>query len=382
MKEGDNAAEEREKAQDAILKAIDTLIDEGTAYLIVTRKVSYLYFADDTIRDELFNSVKQAFPEDDNESFSDEISIEFSSEKIRNHIAKWDKTPENKKAQQSVEEAEKKNALMEKTSKRVEPITQIRDKIPFVNKAKPGTKLVCIDFDRTLVNGHFHRALVSKSIIPNYNKNGIQILQSNGQLLRSDAYGKHPSIPVEKDWGAGQQLIEDLIHVDYTGPKNAKEMAEAICSAIDNGHKVAITSYTLYLEVVIPTLKAILEKGKGIKGAEADKYINEIAIVGGFPMKEHHESGKNEHITAAAYYFKEKGFDIDIKNTMLIEDDENNIALAIKEGMPEENTVLVSTSINPDPNTYVPKIIAFVKEDVNLRQESKVEEKSDKKMKY
>lgn len=206
-----------------------------------------------------------------------------------------------------------------------------------------GTKLICFDFDQTVVNGHFHYAMIGRHIKPNDGRPGVQVLQQNGafkNMLTGQA--------VPNSGGAPLQTINEFLE-SGDGLKNAKEMADTIRYAIDNGHKVAITSFTLYPEVILPTLKKL-----GL----ADKYIRQICIVGGFPnhnQPNNSPDGKEQHIAAALQYFNAQGSDLARMDAMLVDSVTHNL-----DKTPTGTTnVAVPKYSNPEPN-YFAAIRSFV----------------------
>ncbi len=191
----------------------------------------------------------------------------------------------------------------------------------------PDEKLLCLDFDMTLVNGHFHSTLNAMKIQPHTREPGVQIRQDDGSFLRVDPKtNQFAAVPPTN--GANPNVINSLISDRNYGPKNRGEMADAIRTAIDNGHKVAIVSFTLYPEVAAQTLKAILDPN-------SEKYLKEICIVGGFPSDNNPDNtplGKEEHINAALWHFKNKGVIIDRKDAILVDDTSRNLDIAKQYG--------------------------------------------------
>ncbi len=203
-------------------------------------------------------------------------------------------------------------------------------------------KLICFDFDMTLVKGHFHASLVRQGVLPNVTEPGVQVLQADGHFLRKDLITRQ-FVSIPQNAGASLAQIEALLRSDI-GPKNPSHIAKVITSAIDNGHKIAIVSFTLYPEVVIPTLVAIL-------GENAKQYIRQICIVGGFPSDNNPDAtplGKSEHIKAAQAHFENFGFKIGIQDTILVDDTTRNLDIACEMGMPKENTIRVSKAPNAE----------------------------------
>lgn len=205
----------------------------------------------------------------------------------------------------------------------------------------PGTKLICFDFDQTIVNGHFHAAMRGRGVRANDTTTGVQVLQQDGTFKNM-----HTGQTVPKSSGASLETIEAFL-ASADGLKNGAEMAQTIREAIDNGHKIAITSFTHYPEVVLPTLKKL--------GLE-DKYIQQICIVGGYPSHgkpDGSPDGKEQHITAAIQHFNKQGVGLRREDTMLVDDSTHNISK-----VPSGTTVIVPRDRNPPP-TYFEEIRKF-----------------------
>lgn len=239
-----------------------------------------------------------------------------------------------------------------------------------------GEKLICFDFDETLVNGHFHSTLMNaysqgRGNAPACREMGVQIRQSHGEFNRY-SNGTHAET-VPPNQGASQEWIDYLIS---TGLKYPEQMANTMKQAIDNGHKVAITSFTLFPEVAVPTLKAIL--GSIMSPQDADRYVNQICVVGGYPSngvtsdllrdnegkvigKDPQFYGKEEHINAAIFHFQQQGLNISRADTMLVDDSQANCAIAQQRGP----AVQVPKPPQPVTDSYFAQVRSHVA--VNLR---------------
>jgi len=207
-------------------------------------------------------------------------------------------------------------------------------------------KLVCFDFDNTLVNAHFHTQLmneamkVNSGVYPNTVEPGPQILQPNGSLLRlagGPEGGFKPMGPVSQQYGAPPEKIQGLIQ--KFGLKHPQAYAKAMMQAIDNGHKVAITSFTLFPEVAVPTLRAMFATvTPPLSPQQVNHYVKHICVVGGFPSNGAADSttpgfyGKEEHIQAAMRFFARQGVNISRNNAVLVDDSEANTNIAKAKG--------------------------------------------------
>ncbi|MCS5707460.1 hypothetical protein CC99x_000935 [Candidatus Berkiella cookevillensis] len=222
----------------------------------------------------------------------------------------------------------------------------------------PNTKLVCFGFDQTIVNGHFHSAMMGRRIKPNDENPGVQVLQQDGTFKNM-----HTGKDVPNNGGASLQTTTELLD-SPDGLKNSKEVADTIRYAIDNGHKVAITSFTLYPEVVLPTLQKL--------GLE-DKYIQQICIVGGFPdhnTPDNSPDGKEQHIAAAIQHFNNQGAGLTRIDAMLVDDTTNNLDKA----PPGTTNVAVPKYQNLTP-TYFETIKSFVSKALSTTMEKPTVEK-------
>lgn len=163
--------------------------------------------------------------------------------------------------------------------------------------------LFCIDFDNTLVKAHFHNILSTARIRPDDPKTIVKILQ----------------------------LIAD----EATGPKNSPQMLEFMRSALQNGHNIAITTFSSYLTGFLPTLQAI-----GLSAAE----IDQIIFIPFLPKDR--AAGKNEHIALAMKRFNI----IDPSQVYLIDDDERNCSMAVSSGY---NAVIVPKEAAAGPEYLI-----------------------------
>ncbi|MGE4349540.1 MAG: hypothetical protein AB7D28_07225 [Candidatus Berkiella sp.] len=144
------------------------------------------------------------------------------------------------------------------------------------------TYLFCFDFDNTLVKGHFHNQLCGLNISP----------------------GK-----------ATPEQIESLIK--KFGILNKDELLKTFKQILEHGHKIAITTWSDYPEVVAPTLKHI-----GLNETE----IKQIYIASGRP--ENQALRKEAHIEGAKKHFSIQ----DNAYVVLIDDDQMNVLHAQKNG--------------------------------------------------
>lgn len=170
---------------------------------------------------------------------------------------------------------------------------------------KPISRLFCFDFDNTIVDGHFHNALFSM--------------------------GVHPT-------KATPEQINELLekHAIF----NEALLLKTFKTILSNGHHIAITTWSLYPEVIRPTLRKL-----GLSEAE----IAKIHIESGFPHVMN--DGKKGHIARAKQHFEIT----DNKNVFLIDDDENNILLAREEGQTGFHAV------SPKTNTdYLQNILTLL----------------------
>jgi hypothetical protein len=227
-----------------------------------------------------------------------------------------------------------------------------------------GEKLVCFDFDQTMVNSHFHSTLMRLGVKPNERKPGVQVRQPDGSFLRTDPVSSS-KVVVPTGNGAPAERIQEVFDGKHgpMGAKHGDELVKAIKMAIDNGHKVAIVSFTLYPEVAEHALRNIL-------GADADKYIPQICIVGGFPSDNKPDStplGKEEHISAAISHFAAQGTTIDRNDAVLLDDSSNNIKVSNAK-YPTAVAITVPKEVNPENKSYFNELekIISVKASIEL----------------
>ena len=165
--------------------------------------------------------------------------------------------------------------------------------------ANNDSQLFCLDFDKTLVNGHFHSSLANAGT---------------------------------KAGQASPEQIGALLDNPDKGLKNPNEMKAFIESSIQAGHKVAITSFTSYPEVIEPTLK---------KMGLSDETISKIDRVAFLPKDQ--SQGKAQHMDIA---MQNAGI-TDKSKVTLIDDDERNCRIARRAGM---NAIEVPTEKNAPPS--------------------------------
>ncbi len=142
--------------------------------------------------------------------------------------------------------------------------------------------LFCFDFDNTIVDGHFHNALNEMNIAPG----SASIEQINALLEKHDIL-------------------------------NQSELLKTFKMILKKGHYLAITTWSEYPEVIAPTLKKL-----GLTETE----IAKIHIESGLPASSNHF--KSKHIERAKKHFGVT----DNSQVWLIDNDEQNIAQARKEG--------------------------------------------------
>lgn len=170
-------------------------------------------------------------------------------------------------------------------------------------KAKPGKnnhKLICLDWDETLLAGHSHNLLVESKRSSN---NTSTLVQKIGYILKKAPPRARHQIPL---------IISDLL---------------------SQGCYVAITSFTKHDYIIKPILATIgLSEG----------CLAQIYVVGGYPLKTgeigkatskseiDEEAGKNLHIQKAIEHFKCSN--LPRKNIILIDDSQNNCTMASTNG--------------------------------------------------
>jgi len=178
-------------------------------------------------------------------------------------------------------------------------------------KKESESLLFCFDFDQTIVKGHFHHLLCEEK----------KRIESTGTIFDVCKY------------------LDVLLDDPSVGFKNQTRLRDVIKRALDNGHFVAITSFTSYPEVFTPTLLRL-----GLSPQDVEK----IPGYSGLPNS--YAAGKNEHIDHAMEHFGLKN-----KNLVwLIDDDGRNCSKANSNGFksiqvperPEDRSLLYLDEID------------------------------------
>ncbi|KIE05336.1 hypothetical protein NF27_DT01100 [Candidatus Jidaibacter acanthamoeba] len=190
-------------------------------------------------------------------------------------------------------------------------------RVLYEQPAKRKSTLVCFDFDQTILNEHSHNQIKCKQL-------------SN--------FSEH----IEADY------LGELINQEPDGVfKNREKLLETFNLFFEQGHNIAITSFTEYKSLIIPVLKFL-----GL----SKEQLSKIHVEAWLPKTQDYMSkfGKNGHIRKAMDHFKVNEYQL----VMLIDDSINNIEIAKHNNI---KTVLVSTKHNPDP--------AYLDESVKLGEE-------------
>ncbi len=183
------------------------------------------------------------------------------------------------------------------------------------SKTNRETSLVCFDFDWTILNGHSHNVLADAKI-----KAGEEKAFFNMIFPQSD----------EKYF------------------QNKKLLLETFNVLFNQGHNIAITSFTHYPKIIIPSLERLGLTNEQLERIYVIAWLpetNEIAIV----------FGKNPHIEKAMKHFKVAHNEL----VILIDDSATNIEAAKKYKF---KTVLVPPGINPPNHSYLSDAIKIGKE--------------------
>lgn len=168
--------------------------------------------------------------------------------------------------------------------------------------------LFCLDFDQTIVKGHYHNALYKTKKPCNHPDNKI--------------------------------TIGNLLNDPNTGLKNGEETKQFIRLALSNGHKVAVTTYSKYPEVIVPTFQ---------KMGLLEEEIDQIIQVAYLPPDQ--RVGKGGHIETAMRQCNVT----DRANVWLIDDSSNNCSMARSAGY---NVVEVSDDIDASADYFQPLMAA------------------------
>lgn len=165
---------------------------------------------------------------------------------------------------------------------------------------------LCFDFDETIVNAHYHNILKGKKIASITSDPGLII---NGELTES----MHKNLDYNPDLviSATAELLAD----PSTGLRNPEKLKQIIEKLINAGHKIAITTFSLYHDCVKYTLSTFLN----------EDIANQIHIISGFPtMGSTDPNGKWLHISKVM----ELSSIEDPTSCMLIDDSLSNILSA------------------------------------------------------
>ena len=141
--------------------------------------------------------------------------------------------------------------------------------------------LFCWDFDQTIIKGHLHTFLQEMGVAP-------------GE--------------------ASEIIVKKFLDNPDNGLKNPVMLLNFFRLAIENNHKIAITTFSAYPEVISPTLRIL-----GLLEEE----IIKIKIISGPPINK--ELGKLEHIEKAMSFFHI----VEKSDVYLIDDSIENYQLAI-----------------------------------------------------
>lgn len=181
-----------------------------------------------------------------------------------------------------------------------------------VKKTNAKKYLFCFDFDKTLVDGHFHAELSKRGVLP-------------GQATESQI----------------NSLLEQYAILHH------QELLETLNLILAHGHYIAITTWSNYPEVIEPTLRKI--------GLTEDA-ICRVHIQAGMPSDQ--SEGKGAHIARAKQYF---GI-TENAHICLIDDDQDNIDQARDMGYRGFRVE------HPNPNAkYLKKIQGLVKHRVEIQ---------------
>ena len=145
-------------------------------------------------------------------------------------------------------------------------------------------RLFCFDFDKTLVKGHLHNAMV-------------QYANSGGEKFRAK--------------------VAELIKDPDVGLRNPKEIVKLMRKIWANGHHIAIVSFTQFSQMVQLALQELGLSNEEMKLVDRQCFPPEKEYQVWFP-------GKNFHLLKSM-----KEFDIsDPTQVLLIDDSEINIKAA------------------------------------------------------
>lgn len=241
--------------------------------------------------------------------------------------------------------------------------------------------LYCFDFDKTLTNNHMHLFLQgydyierreTEKILPKVGDRdeavqGVQVIGEDGAFYKEIEGVKTAVRSLNPDCPAGWKVLSEealqakaKAEIENSGTKNGIQIAHAMAYALDHGDYVAITSYSLYPEIIKPALHDMFIAA----GYDPSRYLDKICVVGGHPSNGTDNNspnfkGKEEHIAAVQQYFGAKyNVEIPRDNVMLIDDDQANLDVAVKKA-PYSLIVKVPEEQNPQDFTYIAQLYHF-----------------------
>jgi FMN phosphatase YigB (HAD superfamily) len=204
--------------------------------------------------------------------------------------------------------------------------------------------LICIDFDGTLLKGHFHNAMFGLQVSPELEGNEPVIVSVTDENLEKMTLATAiVKARLETNSASNPSIL------NY--PKDFKEL---INKTIESGHQIGIVTYGQYPSAVIAVLRKILNN---------DSLLKKIPIAMGLP-EEKPDIGKEKHIQLLIDHFNSaQKIRIDRKDCLLVDDNKDNIEIANKAS--DGFTVLAKTEgsleIDDDEDMYkFPENISFI----------------------
>lgn len=184
------------------------------------------------------------------------------------------------------------------------------------------TKLICIDFDETITLTHLHALLTQSEIQTPYKGQGVTVFHPGTTTV--DAF---PACKPLEPAQMTQYESHCMTQAEKCELNEPEKMAHLIRTALQNNHRVAITSFTSYPHTIPFVLKRL-------KLTPAE--IKDIIIVSGIPTTITQTADKTAHIRQAQQCTTQgasnKSFIIPDNNILLIDDAHYNIKKAKEKG--------------------------------------------------
>jgi hypothetical protein len=213
-----------------------------------------------------------------------------------------------------------------------------------VAQGKEGKALVCVDFDHTIVDAHYHWTLSGSP-----DRSGKPTTEAFAPAVNN--YGAFVYAAPAANAAEVEKATTALLDNPNTGVKNPEKLGETLKKLIADGHDVAITSFSLYPDAIKTTLGTVLTPGE----------LEKVKIIAGFPKDgPGSRNAKTEHMELAM-----KEFNVtDRSKVVLVDDSTTNVDVAKKKGFKAVQVPMEAgnTAYLDDLNQEVSKIAQIGRE--------------------